>query len=357
MKKRKLLLLLLLCLCVGCEKRSAEPESQNSQESQESQSRQTDAGEPVTSELFAMDTYMSLTAYGENAEEALALAEQKIEELDELLSIGNSGSEIYGLNETGKAAVSQDTYDLIEEGLAIWKDTDGAFNVAMEPLMELWGFTSGNYQIPKEEELAEKLALTDASKVTVEEENREISLETEGMKIDLGGIAKGYTSEKLMEIFEEQGLTSAMVSLGGNVQVLGKKPDGSLWRVAIQNPDSDEAYLGVLETSDKAVITSGGYERYFEENDVVYHHILDPETGYPADNGYVSVTIVSEDGSLADALSTALFVMGPEKAELYWKEHSDSFDAIFLTTEGELAVTEGIADAFTSDYEVRVIGK
>ena len=351
MRKRKVLLLLLLCLCVGCGKRSEETEGQ------ESQNQQENTEEPATTELFAMDTYMTLTAYGENAEEALEMAEQKIEELDRMLSIGNPDSEIAKINTDGKAEVSQDTYDLIDEGLKIWKETDGAFNITMEPLMELWGFTSGDYQVPAQEELEEALKLTDVSEVAAEEENREIFLGTEGMKVDLGGIAKGYTSEKLMEIFREQGIQNAMVSLGGNVQVLGTKPDGSPWRVGIENPDENGGYLGVLETSDRAVITSGGYERYFEEDGVAYHHILDPATGYPADNGYQSVTIISADGSLADALSTALFVLGPEKAEAYWKEHSDSFDAIFLTNEGELAITEGIADVFTSDYEVRIIEK
>lgn len=354
MKKRKVLLLLLLCLCAGCGKRTAETESRDGQKGQ-SQARQEITEEPATADLFAMDTYMTLTAYGENAGEALEMGKQKIEELDRLLSIGNPGSEISKINTDGKSEVSQDTCNLIDEGLRIWKETDGAFNITMEPLMELWGFTSGEYRVPAQEELAEALALTEASKVAVDEQAGEISLEIEGMKIDLGGIAKGYTSEKLMEIFREQGIGSAMVSLGGNVQVLGRKPDGSLWRVAVQSPGEENGYLGVLETSDRAVITSGGYERYFEENGKVYHHILDPETGYPANNGYVSVTVVSEDGSLADALSTALFVMGPEKAEDYWREHADSFDAVFLTEEGELAVTEGIADAFTSESEVRVI--
>lgn len=349
-KRGRALLLLAVCLCAGCGKNSVELIDADARGIQE------EAEEPAVAELFAMDTYMTLTAYGENAEEALALAEEKIRELDAVLSIGDPDSEIYKLNEEGKAEVSQDTYDLIGEGLAVWKETGGAFNAAMEPLMELWGFTTGNYQVPEEEDLEEKLALTDVSEIVTDEKSRRISLR-EGMKIDLGGIAKGYTSEKLMEIFKEQGITSAMVSLGGNVQVLGEKPDGSLWRVAIQDPDSSEGYLGVLEISDQAVITSGGYERCFEENGVVYHHILDPETGYPANHGYQSVTIVSRDGSLADALSTALFVMGTDKAETYWMEHPDSFDAIFLTTEGELSVTEGIADSFTSDHEVRVIKK
>jgi thiamine biosynthesis lipoprotein len=177
----------------------------------------------------------------------------------------------------------------------------------------------------------------------------------DGMEIDFGGIAKGYTSSEIMDIFKECGIESGLVSLGGNVQTLGYKTDGSQWRVAVQNPDETEDYLGVLETHDKAVITSGGYERYFEEDGKTYHHIIDTETGFPAQNGLTSVTIVSSDGMLADGLSTSLFVMGLEKASEFWKEHSDEFDAILLTEDGELYVTEGISDEFTSDLTINLI--
>ena len=150
-------------------------------------------------------------------------------------------------------------------------------------------------------------------------------------------------------------MTGAILSLGGNVQCMGTKPDGSKWHIGIQRPDGGEGYLGVLTLTDKAVITSGGYERYFEENGTIYHHIIDPETGYPADSGLTSVTIVSADGALADALSTACFILGKEKAEAYWKAHADQFDMILYTEEGELLITEGLADIFESDLPVVVV--
>ena len=164
------------------------------------------------------------------------------------------------------------------------------------------------------------------------------------MKIDLGGIAKGYTSSRIMDIFKENGITSGLVNLGGNVQALGTKTDGSNWRVAVQSPD-------------EAVITSGGYERYFEQDGVTYHHIIDPKTGYPAENGLVSVTIVSSDGTLADGLSTSLFIMGEEKAAEFWKAHSDEFEAILETDDGTIYVTEGLKDSFTTDLDMKVITK
>lgn len=179
----------------------------------------------------------------------------------------------------------------------------------------------------------------------------------EGVEIDLGGIAKGYTSGRIMAIFEKYGIQSGIVSLGGNVQLYGTKADGSPWKVAIQNPDTstDAAdYIGILEIKDKAVITSGGYERYFEQDGKTYHHILDPDTGYPAESGLTSVTIVSEDGTLADGLSTSLFIMGKKKALEYWRAHADSFDVILVEEDGTITLSEGIQDEFSSDYDVHV---
>lgn len=150
---------------------------------------------------------------------------------------------------------------------------------------------------------------------------------------------------------------AGLVSLGGNVQLLGAKSDGSAWKVAVESPDEDGNYLGILQAKDKAVITSGGYERYFEKNGKKYHHIIDPATGYPAENGLTSVTIVSDDGTLADGLSTSLFIMGKEKAEKFWKKYSDKFDVILLTDDDQLYVSEGIADDFQSDYKVNIMKK
>ena len=148
-----------------------------------------------------------------------------------------------------------------------------------------------------------------------------------------------------------------MVTLGGNVQVLGKKPDGSLWKVGIQNPIGEDEYLGVLRTSDKAVITSGGYERNFTKNGKTYHHILDPSNGYPANNGLTSVTIISSDGTLADALSTSLFVMGKDKSIDFYKKTNYDFDFILYTSNDKLIISEGIKDNFSSDLDIKVVNK
>ncbi len=348
MKKYLFYMCLVLCsLCLaGCRRISAgEPDGGNA----------GSRDEPASREIFAMDTYMTVTAYGDNAKKAVTEAVARITKLDEMLSAEGETGEIAGLNACGKQILSEDALRLVESALSLWRDTDGAFNPAIYPLMELWGFPDRNFRVPDADELAEVLPLTNADNIVVCEESGEVSFKKDGMKLDLGGIAKGYTSAEIIRLFRENGITKGLVSLGGNVQALGTKPDGTCWRIAIRHPYDQETYLGILEIADKAVITSGGYERYFEQDGKRYHHILDAKTGYPAQNGLVSVTIVSGDGTLADGLSTALFVMGQEKAAEYWRAHCTQFDIILYTEDGELFVSEGISDRFTSDYPVKVV--
>ena len=175
------------------------------------------------------------------------------------------------------------------------------------------------------------------------EDSGKAYLQKEGMAVDLGGIAKGYASDKVAELLKEKGVASAIVSLGGNVYGVGTKPDGEKWEVALANPLDANDYCGLISIENQAVVTSGGYQRYFEENGKKYHHIIDPATGYPAESGLLSVTIISDSGTEADVLSTALYVMGLEKALAFWQEHG-GFEAIFVTEAGEVIATEG-ADA------------
>ena len=305
--------------------------------------------------FFAMDTYMTVTAYGddESAKKAVSEARKEIERLDALLSTGKSDSEIGILNETGSYKVSEDTEVLIKKALDIYKSTSGAFNISIYPVMREWGFTDGSYKVPDKDTLMAALSKADISHVIVSDS---VTL-TDGCQIDLGGIAKGYASSKVCEIFKQCGIDSGMVNLGGNVQVLGGKIDGSNWRVAIENPLNDGTYLGIVSVKDKAVITSGGYERYFEENGVRYHHIIDPSDGMPADSGLTSVSIVSSDGTLADALSTSLFIMGEEEAVAYWKSSDLDFDFILYTEDGRLVASSGLKDAFTSEKSIQIVDK
>ena len=304
----------------------------------------------------AMDTYMTFAAYGKNAESGLEDARRRVQEIENICSVTREGSEIYGVNHRTENTVSlgKESAKLLREAMTISERSGGAFDVTMYPVLQLWGFTNGEYQVPGEEALKEALGKTGYQKINVDADG--VELET-GMEIDFGGIAKGYTSSEVMKVFKNNGIKSGLVSLGGNVQALGAKPDGSKWKVAVQNPDSDESYIGVLEIVGKAVITSGGYERYFEKDGKTYHHIIDPATGYPADSGLKSVTIISSDGTLADGLSTSLFIMGIDKAKEYWRANSDKFDAILLTNDNKQYVTEGIYSDYSTDYPVEKIKK
>ena len=312
-----------------------------------------EAGEKSVRYVEAMDTFMSLTAYGAHRSEALDAAEAEILRLDALLSTGRPDSEISALNRTGRGVLSADSRALVGRALELFEETGGRFDITVYPLMELWGFTSGSYQVPTQAQLTAALATVGADRLTYRPDAGELTLE-EGQAIDLGGIAKGYASQRVMELYRKAGVTSGLVSLGGNVQCLGSRPDGSPWRIGIQDPwNAEGAMYAVLEVADQAVITSGGYERHFvdEATGVTYQHILNPATGMPADSGLASVTVVSPDGALADGLSTALYIMGLDAAAAYWRAHSDQFQAIFIDASGGLSVTEGLASSVSSTVD------
>ncbi|MGP1434391.1 MAG: FAD:protein FMN transferase [Catonella sp.] len=314
--------------------------------------------EASESELFALDTVITLKVYGRRRNEVLKKLENRINELDELLSTGKETSEVSILNKSGKAVLSKTGTELMKRSLELNRKTDGLFDITIYPLMELWGFTSKNYKVPSDKEIKEKLKNVGSDKIIFDEPTGEISFKNEGMKIDFGGIGKGYITDELVKVLTEEGVESAIINLGGNVFGFNKKPDGSLWNVAIRDPNQIEEYMLAIRIENSAVITSGGYERYFEENGVRYHHILDPRSGRPSDSGLKSVSIVSRDGTLADTLSTSLFIMGEDGAIKYWKENGSNFDIILFTNDNRLLVSEGIKDQVVTDrYDVRTINR
>jgi len=299
-----------------------------------------------------MDTYMSISAAGGDAEEALQEAQQAVFAMERRLSATDGKSEIARLNAGESGSVSADTAALLVRALALAEDCSGAFDPTVRPLMELWGFTTEVYRVPAAEEIKAAKALTGWESVQLD--GTDVTL-APGQKIDLGGIAKGWASEEICTILREHGVDSALLYLGGSVQTLGSKPDGSLWRVGVQNPDGSDNHLGILSVGECAVVSSGGYQRYFEADGVRYHHILDPETGSPAKNGLAAVTVVCSDAVAADAYSTALYVMGLDGALRFWSERSEALDLVLFTDSGELYVTEGLETAFRSDFPFKVV--
>lgn len=298
---------------------------------------------PCQIQFMAMDTIMTFTLYGEDAQSAAVLGKQRVQELEALLSVTAEGSDLDRVNHAAGQPVelSAGTRQLLADALALCASTDGALDVTMYPVVRAWGFTTGEYRVPESDELSALLERVDFARVSLEGNTLTIPAD---MELDLGAVAKGFTGDQLMELFAASGVTSAIVELGGNIQTLGAKPDGSPWRVAVQSPDG--GYAGALEIIDKAAVTSGGYQRYFEQDGETYWHIMDPATGRPARSGLVSVTIVTDRGVEADGLSTALFVMGKDRAAAYWKTHP-GFDFILIDEDGCVTVTEGLENSFS----------
>ena len=343
-----------------------------------------EAAESEQRYVFRMDTIITLTAYGSKRTHALDLAEAEILRLDNLLSTGIQDSEISQLNRTGSAVLSPDTAAIVGKALELYRLTDGLFDITIYPLMQLWGFATNDltasiadspqtgstqalasaleesehhYHVPTQEELDEALSKIGSDRLSFDADTSTLTLGKD-QSIDLGGIAKGYISQRLMEIYRAVGLTSGMVSLGGNVQCLGTKPDGSSYKIAIRNPLGNESdFAAILQIQDQAVITSGGYERYFtdEATGITYQHIMNPETGIPVEGDLASVTIVTKDGMLGDGLSTSLYIMGKEKAIAYWRSHSKEFDMLLIDKEGSILISEGLSGQLLSPDHVEIV--
>ena len=311
---------------------------------------------------FAMDTIMTFTVIHEDGDQLIIDAEQEIRRLENLLSITMENSDVSRLNAAAgreTVFVGEDTYTLLQTGKALGEKTGGMFDIAISPIVKAWGFTEAEHHVPTQAELDALLPLTDPSDVKLE--NSSAYLQKEGMAVDLGGIAKGYASDKVASLLKEKGVESAIFSLGGNVYGIGTKPNGEQWEVALANPLDANDYCGLISIENKAVVTSGGYQRFFEENGKKYHHIIDPATGCPAESGLLSVTIISESGTEADVLSTALYVMGLDKALEFWQEHG-GFEAIFVTETGEVVATDGADKCFAfegrdNDFTYRMVKK
>lgn len=314
---------------------------------------------PAQRQIFAMDTVMFFTAHGNHAENALTQAQDYILQLEQALSVTRPESDIAQINQNSGSwvKVGEETFSLLLAAKDLCLSTGGALDITAYPAVKAWGFTTGEYRVPDPAELAQLAEEIDYSRLELDKAGCSVRL-PQGMELDLGALAKGWAGEQLVHRIKAQGIDSATLSLGGNVQTVGCKPDGSPWRVGIQDPHSQQgAYLASVAVEDMAVVTSGGYERYFEENGVHYCHIIDPETAAPAQGGLASATIVGSSGTLCDAYSTALFLMGPEEAARFWQKHQTEFDYILVLEDGSIHITQGLNDTFqlTEGYKDRKV--
>lgn len=282
--------------------------------------------EPYDQQAMKMSTVMNLRAYGPKASEAIEAAYKRIDEIEQMASAAIETSDVSKINQAaGKeyVKVHPDIVKMIKASVKYSEISDGAFDISVGPLINLWGIGTAQERLPSDAEIKEKLALVGYKNIRINEAENSVKLMREGMSIDLGGIAKGYTADEVIKVFKEYGIKTALINLGGSsIYTMGQKPDGTLWSVAIQHPRGNEGdvskYLGIIRTPQQAISTSGDYERFFIQDGKKYHHILNPFTGYPADTGVMSDTIIIDSSlpdcnMLADILTKLTFVSGVEK--------------------------------------------
>ncbi|WP_235946147.1 FAD:protein FMN transferase [Saccharibacillus alkalitolerans] len=317
---------------------------------------QTQQRDPLSATFYVYDTVATIKIYDEKA------TEQNMDEIRDLLgkidlelSRTNPDSDLYKVNAAaGKDAikVSQGTFDVVKLALRYAKDTDGLLDPSIGPLINLWDIGHENAKVPDRNRLEAARRLTDYRKVELDEAARTIKLEEPGMILDLGSIGKGYAADRVSAYLRDRGLNSALINLGGSsIITVGGKPGGADWNVGLQDPDKSRgSQLGTIKVNNETIDSSGVYERYFMQDGVRYHHILDPRTGYPTQNGLMSLTIVSDEATDADALSTAAFVMGLEDGMAYI-EKQPGVEAFFVTEDNRIHATSGLKDRInlTSD--------
>jgi thiamine biosynthesis lipoprotein len=303
--------------------------------------------EPQSKSLLLLGTVCKITIYDNPSEQAFAAAFERIGEIEAKMSLHKVTSELEAINKKageGLVPVSEDTYAVVEEALEIAKLSDGAFDPTVGPLVQAWDIGGENPRKPSQEEIDSLLPLIGYKRVLMDNTAHSIGLEDAGMILDLGGIAKGYAADEVAEVLSTFKVKSAIVNLGGNVLTLGTKPDGSLWKIGIQDPDQDRGgYVMILSLKDQSLVTSGPYERFFEQDGKVYHHILDTDTGYPVESEFTSVSIITPKSFLADALSTSLYALGYEKG-MAMIDAMPEVEAVFFTSDRKILLSKGLKE-------------
>ena len=345
MKHFKILMIFVLILMTGCIQK-------------EEGSTDVTYG-PVSQNKYLLGTIVNITLYDNPEQEIFDEIFTAIEKVETEMTINNAvSSEVIEINRQAGidyVPVSEQTFEVIKTGLAYSNLGNGSFDITVGPLVKLWEIGFEGAHVPSSTEIEESLTHIDYNKILLDEENHAVKLEEAGMQIDLGGIAKGYAADVAASIVKKYGNQSAIINLGGNVYAYGEKANGDAFKIGVQNPFSPRgAYLGILSVKDKTVVTSGIYERFFEQDGTIYHHILDTKTGYPVENDIESVTIVTQSSMVADALSTMTFVLGVEEG-LKIVESLDDVEALFITKDQKLYASSGFLENFELTDDTFVI--
>lgn len=311
--------------------------------------RVTNKKVPITREFYVLGTIIQLKVYGNNGQRAIEEAVNRLNDIDNKMSVFKEYSEISMINQNAGISsqeVSKDTYFVMKEAVRYSELSEGAFNPTIRPVVELWGIGTDKARIPNDNEIRSKLKLVNYKDIILNEKDKTIKLRNKGQNIDLGGIAKGYAADEVKSILIKNNIKSALINLGGNIFALGKKPDKTQWYIGIQNPFNKRGeFVGFISIKNKSVVTSGNYERYFISNGKRFHHIIDPKTGYPSDSKIVSSTIISDHSIDGDGLSTGVYIMGLDKS-IKLIESIKGIDAIFITENKEVYFTSGIKNKF-----------
>ncbi|MTK12557.1 MAG: FAD:protein FMN transferase [Clostridiaceae bacterium] len=318
--------------------------------------------EPVEKTEFMLGTICTIKVYDGNKNEALDKAFQRVKQIENEMSINKEGTEFDAVaNAAGKnfVKVSDDTFAVIKKGLYYSEQSKGAFDITIGPLVKLWGIGTDNAKVPTQAEIDAAKALVGYKDLVLDEANKKVMLKRPGMSIDAGGIGKGFAADEAAKVLKQNGVKHAIINLGGNVLVIGNNPDGRPWGIGVQNPfDTRGKEIGVLSATDKTVVTSGIYERYIEKNGKKYHHILNPFTGYPMENSLASVTVFTDVSFDADAMTKYIFYQGLEKGPEYVKNSLPGVEAIFITKDKGVYVTEGLKNNFKlTNSEFKMINK
>ncbi len=329
-----LVFILLVAICGGCTNQSHQVQE-------------------YTRENFIMDTLISIKVYSSDAELGRKALDEafaqftRIGNLTDRFAVKNLAnpeiSDVYRINQNAglqPVQVSKDTLAMLKKSNYFAHLSDGAFDVTVGPLMDLWGFGQGQYYVPSDNELKLKLALVGYDAIVVDQAEKTVFLPEKGMEIDLGGIAKGYATDMAVQKLRQMGIQSAIINAGGNVYALGTKPDGSPWLTGIQDPRNANKIIAVIQAKDTAVVTSGDYQRYFIRDGISYHHILNPLTGKPAKEAS-STTVTAPSATEADVLSTTLFVLGPQAGAEFIQQFPNA-DAVFIDNQREITLSPDI---------------
>lgn len=309
------------------------------------------SSKPLSKTDFLLGTIAEISIYDKHDEATLNKAFQRIKEIETKMTVNNAEtSEIISLNNaSGKNEVklSPDTFFVLERGLEYSKKSRGLFDITIGPVVKLWNIGTDYAVVPEKSKLKEAVELVDYRKLSLNAENHTALLEKQNMQVDLGAIAKGYAADEAARILKENGVNHAIINIGGNVMAVGSNPKGVPWKIGIQDPFNTRGdFMGVVQIQDQTVVTSGTYERYFKENGRIYHHILNPFTGYPFENNLRSVTIVADLSIDADGLSTIVLLYGLEEG-MTLIESLENTEAVFITIDKKVYVTSGLKNKFT----------